>query len=316
MAQPTVGNVQQIDPVLTNLLVGYMQDDSRFVASKVFPFVPIEYARGTYYLFDKKYFFTDELKERAPGTKYGRSGYHLSTATVATIQYALSHPIPDEVRANSQVPMDLEEAGTRFLAQKSNLRKEIQWAGDNLVNSVWGTTDNGATAKWNNYTTSDPVTDVLKAKRTISNNTGMDGNSMVLGYFVHQSLINHPDIIDRVKYTQVATAMNMEGVMASLFGLQNYWVGKASYSNTNEAVAFSGSGIIGNHALVCYVAGGPGLFIASAGYTFFWQPGGGQGTIARWRDEESDADVLKHKEQWQDKIVATDCGYLYLTVVA
>lgn len=316
MAQPTIGNVQQIDPVLTNLLIGYMQTEDRFVASKLFPYVPLDYARGTYYIFDKKYFFTDELKERVPGGKYGRSGYHLTTATVATLQYALSHPIPDEVRANSQVPMDLEEAGTRYLAQKSLLRKEIQWAGDFIKTGVWGTDDNGATAKWNNYTTSDPVTDVLKARRTISNNTGMDGNTMVLGYFVHQSLINHPDIIDRVKYTQQATAATMEGAMASLFGLQNYFVGKASYTNTNESAAFSGSGIIGSHALVTYVAGGPGLFTASCGYSFFWQPGGGQGTIARWRDEESDADILKHKEQWQQVAVATDLGYLYYNVVS
>ena len=160
------------------------------------------------------------------------------------------------------------------------------------------------------------MTDVLKARRTISNNTGMDGNTMVLGYFVHQSLVNHPDVIDRVKYTQMATASNMESAMASLFGLQNYYVGKASYTNTNEAATFSGSGIVGNHALICYVNGAPGIFQASAGYTFTWQPGGGQGTIARWRDDESDADVLKHKEQWQDKIVATDCGYLYLNCVS
>src|SRR5271157_645978 len=114
MAQPTIGNVQQIDPVLTNLLIGYMQDESRFIAPLVFPYVPLDYARGTYYIFDKKYFFTDELKERVPGGKYARTGYHLTTGTVATTQYAVAHPIPDEVRANSQVPLDLEEAGVRF----------------------------------------------------------------------------------------------------------------------------------------------------------------------------------------------------------
>lgn len=316
MAQPTIGNVQQIDPVLTNLLIGYEQSEDRFIASKIFPYVPIDKARGTYYIFDKKYFFTDELKERVPGGKYARSGYHLTAATVATIQFALAHPIPDEVRENSQIPMDLEEAGVRWLAQKSLLRKEIEWAGANLTTGVWGSTDNGATAKWNNYTTSDPVTDVLKARRTISNNTGMDGNTMALGYFVHQSLINHPDLIDRVKYTQQATAKTMEQAMAAVFGLDNYWVGKASYTNTNEAQTFSGSAIFGNHALVCHVAGGPGLFMASAGYTFFWQPGGGQGVIARYRDDEADSDILKHKEQWQEKVVATDLGYVYLSVVA
>ena len=293
-----------------------MQEDSRFIASKLFPYVPIDKARGTYYIFDKKYWFTDEMKERVPGANFARTGYKTSTATVATIQWALEHAIPDEVRDNSQIPMDLEEAGTRFMAQKNLLRAEIQFSADVFANSVWGTSDNGSTAKWNNYTTSDPVTDVLKAKRTISNNTGMDGNTMALGYFVHQSLVNHPDIIDRVKYTQMATASNMESAMASLFGLDNYYIGKASYSATNEATAFSASSIIGNNAGIFYVSGNPGLFTASAGYLFTWQPGGGQGTVYRVRDDKRHADLIQMTTQWQDKVVATDCGYMYLTVVS
>ena len=67
---------------------------------------------------------------------------------------------------------------------------------------------------------------------------------------------------------------------------------------------------------MCYVSGGPGLFEASCGYFFTWQPGGGQGTIARYRDDSADTDLLKHKEQWADKIVATDLGYMYVNCVS
>lgn len=316
MAQPTFGNVQQIDPVLTNLLIGYEQQETRFVAPQVFPYVPIEYARGTYYIFSKKYFFTDEMKERAPGAPYARSGFGLSTGTVATLGYGLAFPLADEIRQNNQAPMDLEDAGVRWLAQKLLLRKEIDFQATAMALSVWGTDDNGSTAKWNNYTTSDPVKDVLVARRTISNNTGLDGNTMVLGYFVHQSLINHPDFIDRVKYTQMATAQNMEQAVGSLLGLEKYIVGKASYTNTNEAATFSGAGIIGSDALVLYTTGGPGLFIASAGYTFVWDGGGGQGKILRARDEINEVDLMKVKAQWQMKAVATDLGYFYHNVVS
>ncbi len=316
MAQPTIGNVQQIDPVLTNLAIGYQQSDARFVASKVFPLVPVEKARDTYYIFTKKYFFTDSMQVRSPGGDYARSGYGLTTDTVVTLQYALAHPIADEVVANSQVPMGLEEAGTRWLAQQSLIRKERAWASDFMALSVWGTDDNNAATDWNNYTASDPVANVLTARRTISNNTGSDGNTMVLGYFVHQSLMNHPDIIDRVKYVQVATEATVENAMGALFGLDKYFVGKASYNSANEGQTFVGAGIIGNDALVCYTSGNPGIFDASAGYTFFWQPGGGQGVIARYRDDARDADVLKSKEQWDQKAVATDMGYFFKTIVA
>ena len=61
MSQPTHTEIQAVDPVLTNMLVGYMQAQDRFVASKVFPVVPIEKQSGTYYAFTKKYWFLDSL---------------------------------------------------------------------------------------------------------------------------------------------------------------------------------------------------------------------------------------------------------------
>ena len=42
MTIPTLNDIQAVDPVLTNILVGYKQADTRFVASKVFPAVPVD----------------------------------------------------------------------------------------------------------------------------------------------------------------------------------------------------------------------------------------------------------------------------------
>ena len=50
MSLPTINDVQAVEPVLTNLLIGYMQADDRFVASKVFPIVPTDKDSGTYYI--------------------------------------------------------------------------------------------------------------------------------------------------------------------------------------------------------------------------------------------------------------------------
>jgi len=314
MSQPTVSNVQPIDPILTNLLVGYSQRDDRFIAGRMFPAVPVDKDSGTYFIFSKKYFFTDEMKVRAPGTEFARSGFSTETSTYATIQYALAHAIADEVRANSQVPMSLDEAAVRWLAQKSLLRKEIAWAADFMKASVWGT-DNTTATDWDDYASSDPVNDVLTARRTISNNTGMDGNTMALGYIVHQALVNHPDIIDRVKYVQAATLATVENALAAAFGVSNYLVGKATYNSANEGQTASLAAIIDDDCLVTYTSGSPSLFDASAGYTFVWNPGGGVGQISRWRDGANDADLLKHKEQWDQKAVATDCGYFFSDIV-
>lgn len=315
MAQPTHSEIQAVDPVLTNILVGYMQSDARFVASRIFPAVPQDKQTGTYYIMTKKYWFLDELAARAPGGHFARSGYGVETATTLAQLWGLEHPIADEARANNQMPLALEQAGVQWLAQQSLIRKERAFAADFMKVSVWATDDNNATTDWDDFSASDPVNDVLTARRTISNNTGFDANTMTLGYIVHQALSNHPDIIDRVKYTQAATLQTVEGILAAAFGVQNYWVGKASYNSANEGQTFSAAAIIDDDCLVCYCAPTPGVMTASCGYTFAWGGGGGVGQIGSYRDQSVKSDILQHSEAWDQKTVATDLGYFFADVV-
>jgi hypothetical protein len=315
MALPTVNDVQAIEPILTNMLVGYMQSDERFVASKVFPVVPVDKDSGTFYKFTKKYWFLDQMAQRAPGGDFRRVEFGLETDTYATKQWALDQALADEVRANSQVPMDLETAAVSYLAQQSLLRKEIAFSADFMQKSVWGTDDDNAVTDWDSFSDSDPIANVLLARRTISNNTGLDGNAMVMGYIVHAALMNHPDLLDRIKYTQAATVGSMENALAACFGVSSYLVGKAVYSNTNEAAAFSATAILDDDCLVYHNNPGAGIFAASAGKTFAWAGGGGVGSSYRYRDNSRHADVIQVKEQWDQKAVATDLGYFFFDVV-
>lgn len=314
MTLPTINDVQAVEPILTNMLVGYQQDDTRFVAGRVFPAVTVENDSGTYYIVTKKYFFRDELEQRAPGGAFARVDYGLETDTYKTLQWAADHAIADEIRANSQVPMELEQIGVRLLAQRSMIRKELAFAADFMITGVWGTSDTTET-DWDDTTNGDPVNGVLTASRTISNNTGVDPNTMVLGYIVHQAIVNHPDVLDRLKYTGVPTQDSINAALAGIFGKSNYFVGRATYSNTNESAAFSATAIIDDDCLVCHVDPGAGMFGVSSGKTFVWQPGGGQGSLYSHYSDDFHATVIQHKEQWDQKIVASDTGYIFLDVV-
>lgn len=314
MTLPSINDVQAVEPILTSMLIGYMQDDDRFVAGRVFPAVPVDKDSGTYYTVTKSYFFRDELKNRAPGGAFARVDYGLGTGTYKTLQWAADNSIPDEVRANSQVPMDLEQIAVKLLAQRSMIRKEVAWATDFMTTGVWATDDTTAT-DWDDTAAGDPVNDVLTASRTVSNNTGVDPNTMLMGYIVHQALVNHPDILDRLKYTQAATMSTIEAALAAIFGKDNYWVGKATYSNTNESAAFSATAIIDDDCLVTHVDPGAGLFGATAGKTFTWQPGGGLGSLYSYYSQDFHAGIIQHKEQWDQKVTATDLGYFFSDIV-
>ena len=315
MAQPTISDVQPVEPILTDMLVAYMQADTRFVASKVFPLVNVDKDSGTYFAFDKKYWFIDDMQARAPGAPFATTDFTVSTGTYTTLQCALEYAIADEIRANSQVPMDLETAAVRLLAQRSLIRKERAFSADFMKVGVWGTDDNNSGTDWDDFSNSDPIYAIAEARRTISANTGLDGNSMVVGYIVHTALLNHPDILDRVKYVSAAMEGNIEGALAAVFGLSNYWVGKASYDATNEAASFAATAIIDDDALVCHVDPGAGVFGATAGKTFVWGGGGGAGSLYRVRNDFRHADIIQHKEQWDQVAVATDLGYFFADIV-
>ena len=315
MAQPTHSQLQVVDPVLSNLLVGYIQADTRFVADKVFPLVQVATQGFTYYTFTKKYWFLDEMKARAPGTDFARGGFGVSSSTGSAQLWGLEYMIPVEAERNNQTGVTLQQTGLRWLAQQSLIRRERAFAADFMTTSVWGTDDNNATTDWDDFTTGDPFNDVLTAKRTIANATGQDPNTMVLGYIVDVALQNHPDIIDRIKHVQIAGPGNVRNALQSLFDVGNYTVGKATYNSANEGQAATMAAIIDDDCLVAYVSPSPGVFEASAGFTFAWDGGGGGGQVGTYHEDKTKSDVLQNSEAWDQKLVASDVGYFFADVV-
>ena len=311
MSQPTANELQAVDPVLTRTMVTYMQDASRFVASRAFPGVPFDKDGETYYKFDKGYWLSDEAEERAYGDDYAESGFKASTGTAQTVQYALSKKIPDEDVANNQAPMDLRVASVNWLGLKFLIRKERLFAAAAMASSVWET-DKTVDNKWSDTVNGDPVGDVTTGKRTISQSTGQKPNRLIMGEIVHDRLKLHPEIIERVKYVQRATGANVRAALADVFEVDELLVAEAIYNSANEGQTASISAIIDDDALLVYAEPTPSKFTPSAGYCFYWNPGGGEGAILRSvRIDKNDADMVKGKIQLVYTVVATDLGYFF-----
>ena len=62
---------------------------------------------------------------------------------------------------------------------------------------VWST-DNTTATDWNDYDNSDPIGDVRTARRTIAQAIGRPANVMAMGLIVHDALVNHPDVLERI----------------------------------------------------------------------------------------------------------------------
>jgi hypothetical protein len=313
MAQPTRSDVH-IDTFLTEMSVAYRNETAAFMADKVFPAVQVAKDSGKYPEYSKDYWLRSEMKIRAYGAEHPRAGYPISYGTYTTEQFSLEHPIPDEIAAAADNPIDLDRDGMEWLTQQILLKRELAFATDFMTTGVWATDDTSAT-DWDDGANSDPIADVRTARRTIAQAIGRPANVMAMGLIVHDALLNHPDILERVKYAEAATMETVNAAMAAVFGMEQYLVSEAIYATNAEGQSASLSPVIDDDCLVCYANPTPGLLSPSAGYTFVWPAGGGAGTIYRWRDERVESDVLRGKTQFDQKLVASSGGYFFSDIV-
>jgi len=326
MPQPTLYQTH-VDAPLTNISVAYMQSAENFIANQVFPVVPVDKKSDKFFVYTKNDWFRDEAQRRSDGTESAGSGYNLTTDSYSSDVWAFHKDVGDQTRANSDSPLVPDREATEFVTSRLLLRQEIQFVSDYIKTGVWGTDLSGVASspsagtsfyQWSDFANSDPLEDVELGKEQILGQTGFLPNTLVLGYQVYRKLRNHPDLVDRIKYTSSNTITT--DIMARLFDVERVLVAKAVKATNNEGATGAYGFAYGKAALLTYSAPTPGLMTPSAGYTFAWRGvSGGLGSqigVSRIRMEHLKADRIEGEIAFANKVVASDLGVYFGTAVA
>ena len=332
MSQPTARAVH-VDQPLTNISIAYLQNAANFVAGQVFPNLPVQKQSDLYYVFDRGYFNRDEAKKRAPGTEAAKVGFDLDTASYFADVWAVKHGIPDQIAANADAVLNLERAAAELVTHKMLIRREKDWAANYFTTGVWGTDISGVAAspgtdevvQWSDQTSGDPIANIRSAKTDIMESTGFMPNTMVMSQRVLDALVDHPDIVDRIKYSggvgNTNPAVTTEQALSQLFGIPRLLVMRGVENTAAEGDSNVHSFIGGKNALLTYAAPTPGIMTPSAGYSFSWQGYLGQtntfgmATKRRYRDELETTEV-EGAMSFDHKLVAADLGYYFSGIVA
>lgn len=321
MPQPTLTSVH-VNAPLSNVSVAYLQKQTDFVASRIFPVIPSDKKSNVYYKYTKDDWFRDEALPRAPGTESAGSGYSVTnTDSYDCVKYAIHKDIPDDVRANADAVLKPDMEASEFVTRRLLLRQEIQWAADFFTTGKWGT-DKTVTFTWDDFANSDPIGDIRTGIATVFQNTGFKPNKLTLGYQVFIKLIDHPDIVARIQggSTTGMPALVNEEMLARIFGLEEVIVCGAVKNTAAEGATGAYSFVQGKSALLCYSAPAPGLMTPSAGYTFYWtgvSDGLGLSIGTRkFRMEHLKADRVESELAFANKVIASDLGYFFGSVVA
>jgi hypothetical protein len=316
------GNIH-IDVALSNISVGW--PNNGFVGEALFPRVNVRKQSDKYYQFGREGWAVDPGGDvRAPGTVANEiPGLTVSMDSYFAIEHALQIPVTDEERENADSPFSPDRDGTELVTSKIWLGREL--AMKNLVT----TAANFATGysvtlaggqQWNDYVNSDPIADFRAGFRKIHAGLFLEPNLAVIPYLVLSTLEDHPDFIERIKYSErgILTAE----IIATILGVQTVIVPGVGINTANPGQAESLGYLWGKDVLLAYVPPRAGMKIPAFAYEFNWTYGGREQIATRWREEPRKSDIVRVARRYDLKIVAKDgagkaiAGYLIKAAIA
>jgi hypothetical protein len=324
---PTKGEAH-IDRALTNMSVAYMQEEANFIADKVFPQIPVKKQSDVYFTYNKGDFFRDEARVRAAASESvgGEYGVEAGDPYYCRV-HAFHKDVTEQDRANYDEPLDADTDATDFVSQKMLVRREVQWATKYFKPGIWTTERDGvatAPAAGQVLHFSDPASDPIKIISdeivTMAGSTGFRPNTIVMTPAVFYALKNHPDILDRIKYTQkgIVTA----DLLATLFEVENFFVAWSVVNTANQGATDNIGFVMGKHMLLMYVNPRPALKKPSAGYIFTWTGLKGAGAFGA-RIVRLPMDMLglgteriEGEIAFDAKVIAQDLGVFFKDIVA
>lgn len=327
---PSATNIQgqiHVDRYLTNYSVQYVQDEKNFLGQRAATVIPVLKQTDKYVTYDKGFFWRDEVKVRPLTGRPIQIGYKVESDSYTCEEYAAEHLVDDRQRANVDEPIKLDENAVRLLTDKHMIKQDLTWASSFFVPSAWTTEYTGVVSGPTatqfvqfNDASSDPIGTIDQAKDAMHEITGKWPNTLVLGTDVKRELRSHPDITDRIKYTQIGIAD--EDLLASLFEVDTLIVARAIYNAAAEGVANDLQYITDKRAMwLGYIAPTPTLDAPTAIANFSWTgllPGTNAlgGVIERGREERAHSDWFQMRTAWGLKQVAADLGVFFGEAVA
>jgi hypothetical protein len=277
MPEPSL-NAVHVNRPLTMISQAYLQDARMYIADKVFPVVPVSKQSDRYFIYTKGDWFRDQAQIRAPATESAGGGYGLdNTPTYYCPVYAYHKDVDDQVRSNSDDPLNADRDATMFVTERMLMSRERQAVNIFFTTSTWTGSSTGGDITpgtlWS-AANSTPLEDIETQIWAIEGQTGKFPNRLVLGATVWKILKNHSEIIERIKYTQ--RGINTPEILASLIappGVNDFQVlvAAAIYNTAEEGATDSFTWIAPTKsAVLLYSPAEAGIQVPASGYNFTW----------------------------------------------
>lgn len=312
MPGPLMSQVQ-LNQYITDMSVAWIQAQTSFIATRVFPFLGVKKQSGSFPVFPKRDFQTDLVRRVPFGGAYRRAGYNVEPDTYNCVKWGLEHPIPREVRENEDDPISVDQAGAVFLSQKFLIRLERLFDAAMMQSTSWDL-GSAVTTKWDLYDTSTPIEDIHDAIVSFILGNGVPPNIFSCGIQVDQKLKDHPNVLARYKVTNADSITDQ--MMARLLGVDEYIVSKAVYETADDGPSVTDvpAFISGKNALLTNRPATPSLMTPASGYTMAWKGGTGNAAgvaIDDYYEPQTKSDIFQGDMYVHPKQGSSSLGFWF-----
>lgn len=301
MPRPTLRDVHPQNAALQNISIGYR--NSEYIFRQIFPVIEVDKKSDFYFVFDRQSWFTSRSGQRAPGTRAPRAGYSLTTASYLCVNDSLATPVPDEVIDNADLPLRPLITATNFVSDGLELGAEIRVAALVTASTNWAYAASPA-SQWSNDN-SDPWGDIDAAKNNVVIQVARMPNTAVLSWDTWRHLSQHPDFLDRIKYTRASGRVE-PGDLRSWFGFEKVLIGMAIKDVALEGQSASQSFVWGDGFWCGYVPPTAALEVPAAGYTLVWKDANRE--MKQYREEAEHQWIIESGWETDEVITASEAG--------
>ena len=297
-----LSTLRVVDPVLTNLAIGYT--NAALVAETLMPFVYTDKEGGKIPKFGKEAFkiYRTERALRAESNRM--SPEDIGSVDVVLDEHDLEYPIDYREAAESAFP--LQRLAVNTVTEAIRLRHEFMVASMVQNPNSYGVGNKLILSGTSQFThkDSDPEGVVDDAKDAVSAKIAKDPNTMVIGKSAWRALKRHPQLKailsdDRSRLVQLAD-------LREIFEIENIVVGKAIKADDRGAT----SDIWGDNIVLAYVPQNKSEqrseFEPSFGYTLRKR---GQ-PVVDTRVPDGKVELVRNTDIFRPYLLGAEAGYL------
>lgn len=304
---------QGVDQMLTNVAIGYKNDE--YIAEKVFPSFGVKFQSGKHFIYDRGMFRPTDSK-RAQGSNSNEVTMKVTTGLPYFCEdHALKQFVADEDRDNALTPEAPDISATENVREIHMVNREKELSamlGDSAILTQYTTLS--GTSQFNDFANSNPFDVIETGKQAVHNAIHVNPNTAIISKQVWDKLKNHPEFLERVKYSQKGVIS--PDLLASLIEVDQVLIGGAGYNAADEGQTDSMSYIWGKNMILAYVAPKVEPKVMTLGMTYTWK----QMMVQKLRgtdEEDRKGEYVRVGDHYYDQnLVAADAAYLIKNAVA